>query len=226
MEILTNSRLDSGKLEISFTDNIIVGKSSKARVKNLGSKLLRINSFFFDYLIGFNVPSAFQKVSEDAVLIFEEFDKLDFHVKIQNLVSKKNSKIFGLKEFSELNVPLYEFYLDKEEKYLLSDSIMNSFGLLTNEDYKMIQRICSKVNAVLRSFFERRGFVFVSVNCIFGKLKSGKLVMIGDFSPFSLKIIDANGRYDRNFAFNLKSGVSLNNYADLLNELIIINDKV
>ncbi|MHC1737039.1 MAG: phosphoribosylaminoimidazolesuccinocarboxamide synthase [Ignavibacteriaceae bacterium] len=226
MEILTNSRLDAGKLEISFTDNLLVGKTSKARVKNLGAKLLRINSFFFDYLIGFNVPSAFEKVSEEAVLIFDEFDKLDFHVKIQNLVSKKNSKIFGLKEFSELNIPLYEFYLDKEEKFLLSDSHLNSFGLLGNEDYKMILRICSKINAVLKSFFERRGYIFASVNCIFGKLKSGKLVMIGDFSPFSIKIIDANDQYDRNFAFNLKSGVSLNNYADLLNKLIIINDKV
>jgi len=226
VEILTNSKLEAGKIEICFTDNLLIGKTSKARIKNIGSKILRINSFFFEYLTGFNVPTAYEKVSEEGCMVFEEFDRFGFHIKIQNIVNKKNSKIFGLKEFSEINIPLYEFFLDDEEKFLMSDSHLNSFGLSSTEEYKMMLRICSKTNAVLKSFFERRGFIFAGINCNFGKLKSGKLVIVGDFSPFGLKIVDAKNQYDKNFAFNLKSGTALSHYADLLTDLIIINEKV
>jgi hypothetical protein len=57
-------------------------------------------------------------------------------------------------------------------------------------------------------------------------MKNGKIVSTGDYSPFSIKVIDVKGTNDKNFAFNLKSGTALSHYTDLLTQLIIINDKV
>ena len=51
---------------------------------------------------------------------------------------------------------------------------------------KLIIRICSKINAVLKSFFERRNEILAEISCHFGKHED-KVLLIGDFSPASLK---------------------------------------
>jgi len=226
VEILTTQESVEDKLKISFSDSLIIGKSSKARVKNIGSRIVKINSFFHEYLSGYNIPTAYAFTEGENTLVLDHYDPLNFHVKIQNIAGKRISKIFGVREFSEITIPLYEFFLDDEEKFVLSENHLNSFLLLTNEEYKMILRISSKVNAVLKSFFERRGFVLATVNLKYGRLKNGKIVSTGDYSPFSIKVIDVKGTNDKNFAFNLKSGTALSHYTDLLTQLIIINDKV
>ena len=48
--------------------------------------------------------------------------------------------------------------------------------------------MCSKINAVLKSFFERRNLLLAEVCCIFGK-NDEKIFLIGDFTPKSLKIL-------------------------------------
>jgi phosphoribosylaminoimidazole-succinocarboxamide synthase len=114
-------------------------------------------------------PTAYAFTEGENTLVLDHYDPLNFHVKIQNIAGKRISKIFGVREFSEITIPLYEFFLDDEEKFVLSENHLNSFLLLTNEEYKMILRISSKVNAVLKSFFERRGFVLATANLKYGR---------------------------------------------------------
>jgi len=66
-----------------------------------------------------------------------------------------------------------------------------AFDVCAVEEFKMMKRICSKLNAVLKSFFERRNSILTEVSCNFGKCDD-KIFIVGDFTPKSLKISSEN----------------------------------
>ena len=51
----------------------------------------------------------------------------------------------------------------------------------------MINRLCSKINAIVKSFFERRNEYLVELTCVFGKFE-GKIYLIDGFTPFNMII--------------------------------------
>ena len=90
-----------------------------------------------------------------------------------------------------MSIPIFEFHYGIGKDTLISESHLIAFDLCNYEDLKLITRICSKVNAVLKSFFERRNEILTEVICNFGKAE-GKVFLIDDFTPRSIKIIPQN----------------------------------
>jgi phosphoribosylaminoimidazole-succinocarboxamide synthase len=172
---------------VDYPDFIEDGRK-KMRVKGLGEKFAAINSFLLDYLKEYHIPVAFIKNQSKASLKFLNYSKFDFYIKIYNAVDKRTAKIFNKKEFEILTLPLFEFHYGNGKDSLVSESHLISFELCTYEELKLINRICSKVNAVLKSYFERRGEVLAELDCCFGKADD-KIYVVEGFSPGSLKII-------------------------------------
>jgi len=117
--------------------------------------------------------------------------RFPFAVKILNVADKRTAKIFNIKESEVLNLPVFEIHTGNGKDTLISESHLIAFDLCTVEQMKLINRICSKVNAVLKSFFERRGYILAEANCHFGKYDE-KIFLVDDFTPKSLKIIPLN----------------------------------
>lgn len=184
--------MDDNYFQIEYTDNIILNKK-KIKVKDFSIKTCELNHFFFEYASGFQIPTAYVKKDDDKTLKFVKFIPLPFRVKILNVADKKISKLFGLKEHSDLKLPVFEFHYGEGKDTLISESHLVSFNLCSQEDMKIILRISSKTNAVLKSFFERRNEVLAELTCTFGKFEN-KICLAGDFSPFSLMVYpkDAN----------------------------------
>jgi len=175
-------------LLIEYPDFIEVDKKKKIRVKDLSEKFAAVNSFFLDYLKEYHIPVGFVKSQSKTVLKFLNYQKFPFYIKIYNAIDKRTAKIFSKKEFELLNLPLFEFHFGDGKDSLVSESHLISFDLCTYEELKLINRICSKVNAVLKSYFERRGVVLAEMNCCFGKADD-KIYVVEDFTPKSLKVI-------------------------------------
>jgi len=171
-----------------YPDYYTNGGPKKIKVKDLGEKFASINSFFMDYLKGYHIPAGFVNTHYKNSLTFIKHDRFPFYVKILNLVDKRTAKIFSKKEGETLQLPIIEFHIGEGKDSMVSESHLISFELCSVEDLKIINRICSKVNAVLRSFFERRGETLAEVNCSFGK-SDNKILLVDDFTPKSLKII-------------------------------------
>ncbi|HSP88062.1 MAG TPA: phosphoribosylaminoimidazolesuccinocarboxamide synthase, partial [Ignavibacteriaceae bacterium] len=92
------------------------------------------------------------------------------------------------------------------------------FDLCTYEELRLINRICSKVNAVLKSYFERRGEILAEMNCFFGK-EEDKIYVVEDFTPGSLKIIP-NEITDKFLnPYKITTPSQLNKYTDHLFKL-------
>jgi phosphoribosylaminoimidazole-succinocarboxamide synthase len=180
---------------LEYSDYFSNEQDKRIRVKSLGEKFASINSFFLEYLKEYHIPAAFVKTNGKNILKFLNHTRFPFSVKVINTTDKRTAKIFGKKEQEILNLPIFEFHYGTGKDTIVSESHLISFGLCCYEDLKLIIRICSKVNAVLKSFFERRNEILAEVICNFGKAE-GKIFLIDDFTPRSIKVLPQN--HDKN----------------------------
>ena len=162
--------------------------NGKIKCKNLGEKFASINSYFLEYLKEYHIPGAFIKLEGKNSLLFQKHDKFQFSVRILNLIDKRTARVFDKKEFDPLVLPLFELHHGNGKDSLISESHLIAFDLCNIEEIKIINRICSKINAVLKSFFERRNSQLAEVTCYFGK-NEDKIFLINEFTPSSLKVI-------------------------------------
>jgi phosphoribosylaminoimidazole-succinocarboxamide synthase len=199
---------------LEYSDYFIDNGEKKFKSKNLGEKFASINSFFMDYLKEYHIPTAFIKPRDRHSLKFLKHTRFPFSVKIYNTVDQRTAKIFGKDEKTSLSLPIQELHYGHGSDNCVSESHLISFGVCTPEDLKLISRICSKVNAVLKSYFERRNIILAQINCCFGKADD-KIYLVDDFTPRSIKIYSATDdkKLDPN---NFTSSNEIKKYTDHL----------
>ena len=203
-----NPDADQTYQTVEYPDYIIDFNNKKIKSKNLGEKFASINSFFLDYLKEYHIPTSFSKLDNKNHLQYLKHDKFSFSLRILNVIDKRTSRIFHKKEFDYLHLPVFELHYGNGKDSLISESHLITFDLCNIEDLKVINRICSKINAVLKSFFERRNSLLAEVTCHFGKLED-KIYLIDDFTPASLKVIplDKNNHYIDPYKFGTSTGI-------------------
>jgi len=204
-------------LIIDFPDFIDEGKK-KIRVKGLGEKFAAINSFLLDYLKEYHIPVAFIRNKAKTSLEFLNYNKFLFFIRIYNAVDKRTAKIFNRKEFDTLTLPLFEFHYGEGKDSLVSESHLISFELCTYEELKLITRICSKVNAVLKSYFERRVEILAELDCCFGKVDD-KIYVVEGFSPKSIKVLPQEMNNKSINPYKITTPTQLRKYTDHLFKL-------
>ena len=217
MEPVTIDREDFINLE--YSDHFHSNGSGNIKSKNLGEKFAHLNSFFFDYLKGYHIPTAFVKTENKNTLKFLKHERLLFSVKILNTIDKRTAKIFGKKENENLSFPIFEFHVGDGKDSLVSESHLVTFNLCSVEDLKLINRICSKVNAVLKSFFERRNTILAEVSCTFGK-QDNRIYLVDDFTPRSLKILPVEEDKKWSNPYKLTTAPEIKKYTDLLHNIM------
>ena len=200
---------------VEYSDYFLSSQNKKIKVKDLGKKFASINSFFFDYLKEYHVPCAFIKSHQDNSLVYVKYGELKFSVKILNSCDKRTAKIFSIKEGDSLDLPVFEYHYGNSKNSLISESHLIAFDICSNEDLKVINRICSKVNAVLKAFFERRNETVAEVTCYFGKFEN-KIYLVNDFSPLSLKIFPNGNSQKWADPYHLNTSNEMRKYTDFL----------
>lgn len=212
----TDLPFDEGNYqETIFQDNFIISPEKKVKVKDIAKKTASINAYFFEYLKEYQIPSAFHSKDSENSLKFFKNDDFKFRVKILNRADKRNAKIFNLKEGQDLGLPIIEFHYGFGKESVVCESHLISFNLCTSEELKLMTRICSKINAVLKSFFERRSEILAEVSLNFGKVDD-KIYLTGDFSPASLKIFPTEESIKWVNPYKLTTANEIKKYTDHL----------
>jgi phosphoribosylaminoimidazole-succinocarboxamide synthase len=178
--------LDDKYIQVEFLDSVLIDKT-KSKIKDLGIKTAELSTYFFEYLTSFQVPTAYVKRDSENIIKFVDYTEYKFLLKLLNYSDKRIAKVFGIKQNVELKLPVYEFRFGDCKDNLINESHLLSFDLCNSEDLKVILRISSKINAVLKSFFERRNEILTELDLKFGKFQD-KIYVCGDFSPFGIKV--------------------------------------
>ncbi len=200
---------------LKYQDFLVGENNRKIKVKDLAAKFASINAFFFDYLKEYHIPVLFLKTQNDSSLKFIKHERFPFFIKILNVIDKRTAKIFGRKEGELLNLPVFEIHHPDGKDSLITDSHLITFDICTNEELKLMNRICSKVNAVLKFFFERRNILLSEITCRFGK-NDNKIYLVDDFTPTSIKIIPQNNDGKWVNPYNLNTSAEIRKYTDYI----------
>lgn len=219
MKIITTINENKNFLEITFSDTIEISKKpfQQKKIKGIGEKLAKVSSYFFEYINGFNIPTVFDKLNSENQYQVKKFIEVPFLIKMLNNVDKRTSKIFNIDEYENLSIPILEIYKDDNPFSLITESHILAFNLVSSLELRYIFRLCSKINAVLKNFFERRNLLLVEFNCHFGKVEN-QILLVGDFTPMSFKIIDKNNISLNPYKIKTPKEISL--YTNLIFNLI------
>jgi phosphoribosylaminoimidazole-succinocarboxamide synthase len=203
---------------VEYYDFFVTQKNKKVAAKNLGEKTALLNSYFFEYLKGYNIPCAFVKKAEHKSLQLLNTSDFRFRVKILNAADGRTAKVFSIKHGSSLELPILEYHFGDSKESVITESHIISFNLCSYEELKMINRLCSKINAIVKSFFERRNISLLELTCRFGKF-DGKIYLIGDFSPVSIKVLDHKKVEKLPDPYKIETAAQMNKYSDYLLKL-------
>ena len=206
---------EKGYQVIEYEDIFFTQKNKKVISKTLGEKIAVINSYFFEYLKGYNIPCAYVRKTGKRNLLFLKYTEFPFKIKILNAADKRISKIFSIKAGTVLDLPVLEYHYGEYKESVISESHLVSFNLCSYDELKLMNRLCSKINAIIRSFFERRNENLVELTCGFGKFE-GKIFLIDDFSPVSMKIIKNESDGKLPDPYKIETPVQMKKYSDHL----------
>jgi len=196
------------QLLLEFTDSFITSDGEKkGKIKGKSHYNANLSSRLAEYLESYHVMTYFISKESENELLVKKTDVLPVEIVITNVASGGLCRRFGLEEATELEAPMIEYYYenDKIKNPLINDSHLLALKLASTEEVRSIVRILPKINALLKSFFERRKFKLVELRCKFGRYK-GHMILASELTPEYFKLWDSetNEKYDvERFASNL-----------------------
>jgi phosphoribosylaminoimidazole-succinocarboxamide synthase len=164
-----------------FKDELPDGEGGRKNpVPGKGESNNGISSFLFQYLESYHVPTHFVERYGPTEMLVRKLAMIPIEVEVYNIASVKLAKTFALVEGSQLDYPILEYYLKSDP---LGDPMINEYhalalGYAQPDEMRTVGRLASKINAILKSFFERRGLMLASFKIEFGK--QSNQIYVGD----------------------------------------------
>jgi len=174
-----------------FRSNGTEERKKRVRGNILGALRNDISCYLFEYLDGFHIPTHFvRKVSESEMMV-KRLAMIPVIAKMYNIATGSLVARFGLKERTPLGFPVIEHYYKDVEHDItwVNEHHMYAFGILTPEEFQQLNRLSSKINAVLRALCDRRQLLLADLQLKFGRYK-GQLTLGDELSPLTCRFFD------------------------------------
>lgn len=196
------------------------GKSKKRGKSSLSQINCEVSAKIFDYLESFHVPNFFIEYKTGNQFLAKAMDRIPIQVVVHNLASNHLVKKFGAKPYQELGSPILEFFkIDgKDNALMLNEYHALAFDIATLEEFRMMSRIVTKVNAILKSFFNRRELKLVSFSCEFGR-DGGKLTLMSGINMNTCRFYDPSSKPEKD-VYNPDNGMLEKAYSNFKNRIL------
>jgi len=150
-----------------------------------------ISSYLFEYIEGFRIPTHFVSKSSSHEMLVRATEILPLSVRIYNTGNGPLAKRLGFKEGRLLDFPVLEHYYSGAGKgtTMVNEYHLFALGILTPEEFKQVNRIATKTNAVLRSLCDRRQLMIADLKLEFGRCRS-QIILVDELSPLTCHFLD------------------------------------
>ncbi len=160
------------------------------RIKDRPKIAAELQAFIFAYLETYQIPTHFFSQNGSELLI-KRLNVIPVEVTVRNLSSQSFARRFKhFKGKHRLDFPIFEYLLkDETGEHAVNETHLYALQMVTPDEFRTMNRLASKIDAVMKSFLERRGFTLVDITMKFGKYKG--VIMLGDeISPENITAID------------------------------------
>jgi len=206
-----------------FKSNGSPDSKHNEKQRSLGAIKNDISSYLFEYLRGFHIPTHFVRKESDDEMMVRRLEMLPLLVKVHNNAYGDFTARFKMHEGTPLFFPVIEYYHQNanQEMQWLNEYHLYAFGIATPEEFRQINRLTSKVNAVLRSLCDRRKLMLIGFQLEFGRLQN-QMCVGGELSPstcFIYDTVDSDGLKKNRFLPNGEPDKEV--YEELLDRLSV-----
>ena len=144
-----------------------------------------------EYVEGFHIPTYFIGKISPTEMAVKKSELIPLAVRVYNRGDSVLSERFGLKNGKDLDFPVIEHFYQSNGSApaWVNEFHVSAFGIATPEELRQINRISSKVNAVLRGLCDRRHLGLADLKLEFGRYK-GQVILSEELSPLTCHFLD------------------------------------
>lgn len=182
------------QLILSFTDTISANDgSNQTKVRGKGAINNAISSHLFEYLESYHILTHFILKLNEKEMTVKKAELIPLDVIISNILTGDLCKRLKQKEGIVLQSPHIDyFHINNDQKHrLVEESQILEQSIATPEELKILKRMVLKINALLKSFLERRKIKLVESRLQFGKYR-GHLILTGELTPDTCRLWDSD----------------------------------
>ena len=166
--------------------------AKKGSIAGKGEINCNISSIFFEYLHSYHVPTHYVRIVAPDQMLVQKLEIVPIEAVMRNVATGSLVKRLGLTEGQTLEYPIFEMYLKNDD---LGDPLINEYHafalqIVRPEEIRQMYRLTAKVNALLKSFLERRGLLLVDFKLEFGRNGGDELIIGDEISPDTCRFWD------------------------------------
>ncbi len=196
------------------------GSGKRERMDGKAESNNSISCALFEYLESYNVPTYLSRKVDDKSFLAKRVDMIPIVVSIWNVATGELSRRFALEEGRVLEYPIVELYYKNEKLKvpMINEYHAYALNLCDRKEMGNILRIATKINAILKSFFDRKNFKLANLQLEFGR--SHHQIVLGDklnIDNMSLWELGEDGQYKK---YDMKGSGKKKDYKELQEKII------
>ncbi|MDR0664378.1 MAG: phosphoribosylaminoimidazolesuccinocarboxamide synthase [Helicobacteraceae bacterium] len=186
---------DDALLIAEFKDDLTAfNAQKKSQEKGKGALNAAISAKLFGLIEKNGVATHLVKQLDDTRHLIKKTRIIPIEVVARNIATGSLSKRLGIKEGTELDFTLVEFYYKNDD---LGDPILNDehavlMKLASENELKTLKTLVRKINDILRPFFRSVNLNLVDFKAEFGADREGNILLADEISPDSCRFWDVN----------------------------------
>ncbi|RCK73946.1 MAG: Phosphoribosylaminoimidazole-succinocarboxamide synthase [Ignavibacteriae bacterium] len=197
-------------------------KIPKSKADQISALRAEISAYLFDYLSKYQIPTHYiKKLSKNQLNVLKT-QAIPVIVRIYNFINSIFKINFMVQEGAPLMFPVIEnYYLNPEfHKIIINETHIAGLNIIPLEDFRSINKLALKVNALLRPLFERRNLILSEIELECGRFKN-KILVCGELSPVTFKVWNKSAKNKIDFDyFNFQGDNVYEQYNEFKKRLI------
>ena len=181
------------QIVLHFKDDLhLKQKKRTTLIKHKGIHNAAITASIFKFLQGYHIQTHFINTLKPNEILVKSCEIIPIEVKLWNLATESLCRRFGVTKVTLLTYPIVELYIkNKNLNYpMINMDHACAFGYTSPQEINFIDRMARKINAVLKSFFNRRAIYLMEFNLEFGR-KAEKIMVVDEISMDTCSLSEA-----------------------------------
>lgn len=166
--------------------------SKKGSIARKGEINCSVSTILFEYLESYHISTHLVKRLSPTEQLIKKVEIIPVEVVMRNIATGSLVKRLPFEDAKQLDYPIFELYLKNDE---LGDPLINEYhayalDLCKPEEVRAMFRLTAKINAILKSYFERRSLILVDFKLEFGRYGKNEMLLADEISPDTCRIWD------------------------------------
>mgnify|MGYP001328754130 CR=1 FL=1 len=216
--VFTTSEPD--KVFIQYEDKVTAGNGRRIDFpEGKGKVCMEISTLLFKKLEERGIKTHYLNSIPERIMTCKKVDIIPIEVVVRNVAAGSIVRQTTIKEGTEFDWPLVEFYLKddaKDDPLLTTDRIIKMEHNM--EDVGEMEIMAREVNTLLQNVFEKIGLTLVDFKLEFGYDANKNLLLADELSPDGMRLWREGQSFDKDL-FREEKGDMIGAYKYILQQL-------